>query len=101
MKTKDDYIRLPEIVEELNGVGIPQMTAKLIKRTDKKAIYYRWDNVWEVFRIKITEAGEAFGKMYPRREVYPGNEDFGKTAWCYSEEKNAWRMYNSMPDKLV
>jgi len=37
MKKEVDYERLPEIVDGL-PVGIPQMTAKLIKRTDKKAI---------------------------------------------------------------
>ena len=86
------YEKLGEVIE-IFGTGIPNLTAKLVERTDKKAIYYRWDNVWEVFRIKIREEGAVFGKTYPKREAYPGNEDFGVTAWCYSEEKNARRMY--------
>ena len=37
-RIKNDYEKLPEIVTEL-PVGITCMTAKLIERTDKKAIY--------------------------------------------------------------
>lgn len=88
-----ELVKLPEVVE-VSGTGIPGMTAKLIERTDKKAIYYRWDDVWEVFRIKIDEARELFGRNYPRREIYPGNEDFGVTAWGYKDEKLARKRYD-------
>jgi len=95
MKAKSDFQKLGEVVE-ISGMGIPQLTAKLIKRTNKKAIYYRRDNVWEVFRIKINEAGELFGRMYPKREVYPCNEDFGVVAWCFRNEEEAMRRYNDI-----
>lgn len=94
MKT-EDYERLPDEVA-LSGTGIPDLTAKCVKRTDKKAMYYRWDDVWEVFKIKVSEESKVFDKTYPKREVYPGNEDFGKTAWCYSDEASALRMYNNI-----
>jgi hypothetical protein len=90
------YERLPESVSGLNGVGIPGLSAKLIMRTDKKALYKRSDDVWEVFLIKIDEACHVFGKSYPRREVYPGNEDFGKTAYCYNDEKSAKYKYDKI-----
>lgn len=93
MKTETDYERLPETVESL-PVGIPEMSAKLVIRTDKKALYYRWDNVYEVFKIKIAEPTEIYGRVYPRREVYPGNEDFGAIAWCYHDKQLAMDMYN-------
>lgn len=86
--------RLPEVVTELNGVGIPQMSATLIERTDKKAMYKRWDDIWEVFRIKVSKEKSMFGKTYPLREVYPGNEDFGSTAWCYKDEILAKKRYD-------
>ncbi len=92
---KTDYEKLSEVVE-VSGTGIPSLTAKCVKRTAKKAMYYRNDNVYEVFKIKISKEEEAFGKTYPKREVYPGNEDFGKTAWTYREEKNALRRYNEI-----
>lgn len=89
----EHFERLPEVITELNGVGIPGMTATLIERTDKKAIYKRWDDVWEVFRIKTVKEKEIFWKVYPAHEVYPGNEDFGATAWCFKDEELARRRY--------
>ena len=35
---------------------------------------------WEAIRIKVASARQMFGKDYPEREVYPGNEDFGRYA---------------------
>ncbi len=93
---KDDYEKLPEVVTEFHGVGIPELSAKLVKRTKTKAMYYRWDDVYEVFRIKIKEEASVFGKAYPRREGYPGNEDFGKTAWCFNDEALAEKMYDAI-----
>jgi len=91
---KEEIVRLPEVCGNFQDVGIPGLTAKLVCRTDKKAIYYRWDNVYEVFRITIKPAGEVFGKMYPTREAYPSNEDFGAIAWCFNDEKLAREMYD-------
>jgi len=89
------YTPLPVEVA-LHGIGIPGATAKLVRRTATKAMYSRFDSAWEVFRIQTVEAGTVFGKDYPAREVYPGNEDFGATAWCYHgerAEKRARGMY--------
>jgi hypothetical protein len=96
----DEYKRLPDVVE-VSGAGIPQLTAKLIERTENKALYYRWDNVYEVFRVKKSGATEMMGREYPRREVYPGSGDFGKTAWCFSDEKMARLRYKLCPDVPV
>ena len=49
--------------------------------------------MYEVFRIKIKKAEEVFGKIYPKREVYPPSEDFGMTAWAYHNEKLARQRY--------
>jgi len=81
---------------KVRGTGIPELTAELMERTEKKAIYHRSDDIWEVFRIKIRKAEEEFGKQYPEREVYPGNEDFGQTAWCFNNRENALKRYNSL-----
>jgi len=91
-----DYERLPEVCGNFQGVGIPGLTAKLIMRTDKKALYYRWDDCYEVFRITIQEASEVFGKKYPAHESYPGNEEFGKIAWAFKDKKNAIKRYNAL-----
>jgi hypothetical protein len=35
---------------------------------------------WEAIKIKKAKPAVIFGKSYPAREVYPGNEDFGTYA---------------------
>ena len=65
-----------------------------VKRSKNCAIYKTGRMDYEVFRIKVSEEGEAFGKIYPKREVYPSNEDFGKIAWYYNKEENAIEKYN-------
>ena len=94
---EETYERLPDVVV-VYGPQIEGLTAKLVKRTDNKAIYYRWDHVYEVFRTKIVKGGMAFGKEYPTREAYPGNEEFGVRAWAYNNEKEATETYDRLPD---
>lgn len=86
--TQQEIKQLPEVVKPLNGVGIPGLSAKLVERTQTKAWYLREDGVHEVFKIKIEKGREMRGKWYPAHEKYPGNEDFGRWAWCFSG-KNA------------
>ncbi len=80
---------------ELHHIGYP-VTATLVARTKKKAVYYRDDGCYEVFKIVIAPAGIIFGKSYPEREVYPGNEDFGFTAWCFSDKTRALDKYDKL-----
>jgi len=80
---------------ELRNIGYP-VTATIIIRTRKKAMYYRSDGCYEVFKIVIAPAQIVFGKSYPKREVYPGNEDFGFTAWCFHDETTAYKKYKEI-----
>jgi hypothetical protein len=85
--------------EKIKGAGIPDLTATLVDRTNKKAWYVRSDGVHEVFKIKIEKEKEIFGRHYPEQEKYPGNEDFGKWAWCFSGKnarKDAREYYNKL-----
>lgn len=97
---EDKYERLPEVVD-LAGTRIPGLTATLIKRGENKALYYRWDCVWEVIRIKKMRAVHTFGKDYPAREVYPGNEEFGAIAWAFANKKSAMEAYESLTDDPI
>ncbi|MBL9169739.1 MAG: hypothetical protein JNN07_18505 [Verrucomicrobiales bacterium] len=36
---------------------------------------------WELVRIKTLKASVIHGKEYPRREVYPKDEDWGTLGW--------------------
>lgn len=94
-----NYEALPEVVK-VRGIGIHGMTAKLIKRTEGKAMYLRWDNVYEVFRRKVQDANEIYDRKYPRRELYPNSEDFGSIAWSFKDKDEAEKRYTNIPDKV-
>lgn len=81
-----------EKVIHIKGLGMP-MKATLLKRTKRKAIYVRDDKIYEVFRIQVSPPTNMFGREYPEREVYPGNEDFGKNAWCFNNKGLAEELY--------
>lgn len=95
MTGKSKYKKLAEKIE-LRGLGIPGLKATLIKRTKRKAIYLRSDEYYEVFRIQTQEAGIIFGRKYPARETYPGNDDFGHAAICTKNLKQAERFYKDI-----
>ena len=92
--------RLGDIVE-VSGTGISGLTAKKLDRHKDVCIYERDDDVWEVFLVKVFTEGEMFGRSYPEREGYPCNEDFGKTAWCFSNKKFAYDRYYKLIDRGV
>ena len=83
-----DMEKLQKIVD-VRGPGIPGLQAELVLREGNVCIYSRNDDHFEVFLVQVSPATNAFGKALPEREVYPGNEDFGKTAWSFREKKNA------------
>jgi len=101
-ETTTEIQRLPEVVDSkhLKGIGIRDIWAKLVKRSDTKAMYVRKDHVYEVFEIKVRKPKELNGYKYPRMEVYPGNEDFGHWAWCFTGKngyKKAKEQYDFLP----
>lgn len=86
---------------------------RLVKRSKKVAMYSQEIAKlepgmkkgiigYEVFQITITKPSsikQKHGKkagmwyQYPATEKFPGNEDFGKTAWAYHTEKAANRKF--------
>lgn len=62
--------------------------------SEKPAVFY-----FEVFEKKIQSAGERFGKFYPEQIRFPGNEDFGKWAWTYRDEKKAIAKFNQIENE--
>lgn len=78
---------------------------ELVERTFHKAIYAMYDGDKligsEIFKIKVYEEGELYGKMYPKREAFPGKEDFGKTAWCsWGSIESAMEAYHNLEIKI-
>jgi len=88
------YEILPRVVS-VKGVSIPKLKSRLIERVGRKAFYRRDDGVYEVFEVKVREASSRFGRDYPKREVYPTNEDFGRTAECFSDYEEAKKYYDN------
>lgn len=44
---------------------------------------------YELVIIQLAKASEIMGKSYPEREVYPGNEQWGRNAWTISIKEDA------------
>ncbi len=66
-------------------VGHSDHKLKQVWRDETHAVYQHFGAYgqfigWEAIKIKKEKARTAFGKHYPNREVYPGNEDFGRYA---------------------
>ena len=51
---------------------------------------------YEVFEKNTLEPKEIMGKKYPKREVFPKNDDFGITAWTYCNYNEALEKYNEL-----
>jgi len=75
-------------------------TYSLVKRTSWKAMYKAEGGQYEVFKVKVLPATEMFGNPVPEREKFPGNEDFGKFAWCLSSREKADEIYDGLIKKV-
>ena len=73
-----------------------------VKRTDKIAMYSLRQSPggnivgYETFLIKVDEEREVFGKVYPEREHFPGNEEFGEIAWSWISREKADADYSGL-----
>ncbi len=72
-----------------------------VLREGNKAIYEqsitRKLKYFEVFVIRTRPERLLKGKLILGGEVFPGNEDFGKTAWSYRTYEKALLKFNSIP----
>jgi len=87
--------QLPEIVEL--KVGISNLTAKLIKHTNKTAMYLRADGYYEIGTIKRNAKDYTFpsGSIIEKGAfMYWNDEDFGKIAKTTSNKERAFELFN-------
>jgi hypothetical protein len=49
---------------------------------------------FEIFKRKIDKPKVVFGIQLNEREIFPGNEDFGKWAWSITDEGRALERFN-------
>jgi len=70
---------------------------KLLKRTEKFAMYSQWDGDkligYEIFKIKIQPAKTVLNKDFPEKERFPNNEAFGYWAWQARSRSRAEEIY--------
>jgi hypothetical protein len=95
-KTIEQIKILPETINK-NG-----FCYNLVTRTSKKAIYKQtFDNVqvgFEDFLIRVRGAqySPLLNKYLEASERFPGNSDFGKTAWSITDYQNALEIYDKL-----
>jgi hypothetical protein len=74
-------ITLPNDIRK-NGFSYKQ-----VLRGDRSCIYEQRVGqkiiAFEVFMIRVMQEKSFMGKIFKEREIFPSNEDFGKTAWTY------------------
>jgi hypothetical protein len=92
---QNSVVRLSDVVK-VNGTGGSKITAAKLNRVGEVCLYKRSDGPLEVFLVKVVPEGEMFGKMYPEREVYPSNEDFGHSAWCFTSLEAAESKFHEL-----
>jgi hypothetical protein len=63
------------------------------QRVGKKIFSY------EVFEIVIMQEKEIMGKVIPKRERFPRDEDFGYTAWVYPTLERAMQKFKELEGK--
>jgi hypothetical protein len=54
---------------------------------------------YEVFLKRTRPEEMIMGNLYPEREVFPKDEDFGYTAWCVRSYERACERFNKLENK--
>ena len=55
---------------------------------------------FEIFKRKIDKPKVVFGIQLNEREIFPGNEDFGKWAWAISDEGRALEKFDLIENQV-
>lgn len=75
---------------------------KLVKRTGNVAMYsVHLDEDtpvcgYEVIKVTVDPEGAVFGKLYPEREHYPGNEQFGTLGFSWATLEQADKKFDEL-----
>jgi hypothetical protein len=51
---------------------------------------------YEVFIARIRNTEIIKGKLYPKREVYPKDEDWGFKAWTFPDKNSTYRKFQEI-----
>lgn len=95
---QDTIRRLPLELEK-NGFTYHQRA-----RGERAAIYRQTQGGkkvgFEVFRLKVVNAHPKDADQ-TQKEPFPGNEDFGRWAWAYNREQDAFFKYIALEREQV
>lgn len=93
-------------VQKLSNIHDTSGCYKFIQliRTDKTALYKQFDKdenrtaCYEVFRIKTRKElySKSLKKVFPCKELYPKNEDFGYSAWSIHKYEEALKAFSEI-----
>lgn len=78
---------------------------RFLKRGGRALIYEQYDPeldeviAWEVFKLKVDKPKVVFGIQLNEREIFPGNEDFGKWAWAYCDLDRALSRFMALENE--
>lgn len=89
-----EEIRKNTYIYKLYKRGQRAMMYEQIEPEENKTIAY------EVFKRKIDKPKVVFGIELNEREIFPGNEDFGKWAWAISDEQRALDKFDSIENPV-
>ncbi len=75
-----------------------------LDRTNTVAIYQKYliidksqfPSSYEVFKIKVREECEFNNYNYPKTELMPSNEDFGRTAFSFKDKQKAFDCFEEL-----
>lgn len=80
----------------------------MVNRSDIAAIFQQSDAgkviAFEVIKVRISKACHTFGKDYPEREIYPGDNEWGLYGWTYKTLADAqarFNQLNTVPEKEI
>ena len=79
---------------------------KFYKRGEKAMMYEQIEPdsgitvAYEVFKRKIDKPKVVFGIQLNEREIFPGNEDFGKWAWAIADEQRALQKFDDLENQV-
>ncbi len=80
---------------------------RFVKRGERAIMYEQYDPefdstiAWEVFKRKIDKPKIVFGIQLNEREIFPGNEDFGKWAWSIRNLEKANTIFNDIEENKL
>ena len=61
--------------------------------------YSKTISYFEVFLIRVKPEQNLFGRFYPEKEVFPGNSDFGRSAFSYYSLDRAKERFDLLVQK--